>query len=273
MEENIEQKITTESIVAVISKSTRSDLGNNKQNKKAVSKAIEEAVEQDQLRLWRYVCIPRITIENNEWNLQFGDPRYDTLTQALSFDKDLISKLRAEGIEPTITFVLNDWEIIYLRNKQQFEALGSATQQRLVQELKQVQERISAWITTEAATSLGSAQFDIQYFTDIIDPIVFEELMLAMVIEESEETMGILRSELDFIRKAGDVLTEEQALRMAMRRVAQYAVEGSVLQDWFGLGSLFLCSEYPIASVWKKINLLTTVPTIFYVNDRDVRNI
>ena len=247
-----------------------------------------EAALTGKVNLWRFVCMPELSMETNKngdferWNYRLGRFRYDTLTPPLRFDKKLITDLRLLGLKPSLTFVLDDWEAPYVRtidaSKQgysSFKALSENEQLRALDGLFGMRKATLAWIedkTVELGLTTDIIKPNILFLSELIDYKEFTELLEALELELDENYLNILNLEMAFVRKSTPGVTDQECRIKAIRRVTQYAVEGAVLAPSMQK-SIYLSSEFPVNLVWKKLTLLQNLPTLFYVQDIDVKNI
>lgn len=260
----------------------------NYENNRMLAEISFEAALTGEVNLWRFVCMPELSMETDErgnferWSYRLGKFRYDTLTPPLRFDRQLISGLRLLGLESSLTFVLDDWEAPYLRttdpSKQgysSFKSLSQSEQVRALEGLSDVRRAMVSWIeykTTELGLTPDIVKPDTLFLSEIIDYRNFTDMLSALELELDENYINILNLEMNFVRDSTPGVSDQECRIKAIRRVTQYAVEGAVLGPIMK-NRIFLSSEFPVNLVWKKLTLLQNLPTLFYVQDSDVKNI
>ena len=251
---------------------------NNQLNNQLLKSVATATVQTGKLSLWRFICMPEISLEtqNNQfkkWQYTFGSRRYDTLTPALPRDQQLIDGLKDRGINSELYFVIDDWEAPYLRTAKEFYSLPKDEKRKALEGLEPVRQQTSQWIyNTTNNTNLEPK--DILYFSSRIEFPEFVDLMDAIPLELEPKYSGIYQEEQRFVQKSSPELSLLEKDLKAARRIAQYAVEGSIIIESGLTNGLYLNSEYPVQQVWKKLTLLSPdIPTLFYVKDEEVKNI
>ncbi len=239
--------------------------------------AIQAAISR-RMDFWRFVCMPEISMVKDgskfvDWNCEIGSPRYDTLTSALDRDSEILAGLQQLGIKPQLYFVLDDWEVPWLRSEQDFRALSRSEQQKALEALSGIRQQTTNWINENAGKN-SVANSGIIYFSSLIGYQRFVDLMDAPRLESESTYQGVFSEEKRFvIESARRVLTRQEADAKTGRRIIQYATEGSILANTFLTNGIYLNAEYPVQVVWKKLTLLADLPTLFYVTDKEVKNI
>lgn len=257
----------------------------NSSNNELLALASQDAAITNKLEFYRFVCMPWVKLKTSNgmfdgWSYEVGTYGYDTLTPAMPADLTLFNAL--EGIVDTkITFILDDWEVPYLRTtdykKPGYSILSSMSQSQqllALESLEGMREDVSKWINVSVVNYLVGT--DILYFSKLIGYKSFLELLSEFEINFPENAQKLLNAEMAFVRESARrdkrTMSEFEIRIKAMRRISQYAVEGSILLETFG-NSVFLCSEYPVAQVLKKLTLISDIPALFYAKDSDVKNI
>lgn len=100
----------------------------------------------------------------------------------------------------------------------------------------------------------------------------FVELIENMSLVINPSYAGVLRGEVEFVKASTPDLSDMEAERKATLRFSQYAVEGAVVESVL-LNWIYLNSEYPVVQVWKKLTFMSSIPTLFYVDNEAVKNI
>ncbi|PIR43656.1 hypothetical protein COV24_01635 [candidate division WWE3 bacterium CG10_big_fil_rev_8_21_14_0_10_32_10] len=252
--------------------------GKNYNNNFLLALASLEAVRSGKLNLWRFVCLPELNIYISqgkfiEWSCIFDTKRYDTLSPAISYDQKIVDSIvKNTLIDPTINLVFNDWEGLFLRtisnNVNLYFSLDLLERKKAQASLKYVRSSIIKWVKSKT-----KYPYNIMFISDFIDFDSFVDAMDSLSMESFELYKGIFNEELEFVNKSEpNIGTLEKELK-AMRRIRQYAVEGSVIGSSFLGQGVFLAAEYPVQQVWNKLTLLQPLSALFYVKDKDVRNI
>ena len=256
----------------------------NASNNKLLALASQNAATTNKLEFYRFVCMPWVQLKTSNrmfdrWSYEVGSYGYDTLTPAMPADLALVNAF--DGIIDTkITFVLDDWEVPYLRTTDDknpgysvFASLSKSQKLLALESLVGMRQDVSKWINESVNYP---AKTDILYFSKLIDYESFLVLLDDFEINFPENAQKLLWAEMSFVRESArrlrKVLSEFEVRVRAMRRISQYAIEGSILLEKFG-NSVFLCSEYPVAQVLKKLTLISDIPALFYAKDSDVKNI
>lgn len=261
----------------VTAESQNPQLTNNSENNFLLAKSCVRAVDSGVLNLWRFVCLPDLTMESADgkftrWNYSFSISRYDTLTPCLDRDKQLLTRFNDFGISTRITFVVDDWEALWLRVDNQYNALSASEHQSAMTSLNSLRQDMRRWIDTNLSTrNITSAS--LAYFSSFISYFDFITLKDQLLLESDVSYSGLLADEILFVRKALPELSLPNATRKAQGRIVQYATEGAILSATSLGDGIYLNSEYPTQSVWKKLSLIAKIPTLFYVKDKDIRNV
>lgn len=263
-----------------VQESTRGNMENNS----LLATSSISAAKTGEIDFYRFVCMPYIGLVSDQgefvsWKYVIGTYSYDTLTPAMSADKKLLSKF--DGlVQPRMTFILDDWEVPFLRTNDLsdvqtsgFLGLNPAAQELALKELEKVRNDVTKWIAQKTADY--QIVPEVKFFSEIVGYKNFVDLVSAFQLEAPTDE-GIYKAEVDFVRKSIEreaVKPSELGISIrASRRIAQYAVEGAILKEQFKNG-IFLCSEYPTVPVWQKLNMISSIPSLFYVKDSEVKNI
>ena len=258
----------------------KEDQINNPKNNNLLVSSCLEAAKYGKLTAWRFVCMPKTDFNPNDldlpWKVTIGDARYDTLTPALPFDQGVVDALVKIRIGINITYVFDDWELPFLRvldlntGESPFMALSPLDRARSLVALETVKKSVKKWIVEKL--SKENIPYEIIFFSDLIPYQDFKDGVESLRFDTGSNLQGVFRAEEEFVRKADPYKSDMAVNRAVSTRIAQYAFEGIILREYFGWG-IFLASEYPINTVWQKLSLFTGIPTLFYVTDRDVKNI
>jgi hypothetical protein len=249
----------------------------NSDNNSLLATVSVNAAISKRIDFWRFVCMPEVSIDVNSnntfdtWDYTLGSERYDTLSPALQRDSEIIDGMRALGITPQLFYVLDDWEAPWLRAENIFKKLSKSEQKKALEGLSDIRAVTSEWITKQ------TKEFDpsgIIYFSSLINYRTFIDLMDMPLLESQVEYKIILEEEKNFVKKSSRRNpTDLEATAIAQKRIIQYATEGSILANTFLGNGIYLNSEYPVQVVWKKLTLFADLPTLFYVTDKEVKNV
>jgi hypothetical protein len=249
---------------------------NARNNELLAEVAVQSAVSKT-IDLWRFVCMPEISMVSDqktfiEWLCNMGTERYDTLSPALKRDAELIASCKELGITPKLYFVLDDWEVPWLRSEQQFKSLSRPEQEKALDSLSSIRAQTENWI--QETTQRCEITPGIVFFSSLINYQQFVDLMDAPLLESQAQYNGVFNEERRFvIESTRRKLTNEEANKKTSLRVIQYATEGGILASTFLGSGIYLNAEYPVQVVWKKLTLLSDLPTLFYVTDKEVKNV
>ena len=194
----------------------------------------------------------------------------------MPFDQGVVDALVKIRIGINITYVFDDWELPFLRvldlntGESPFMALSPLDRARSLVALETVKKSVKKWIVEKL--SKENIPYEIIFFSDLIPYQDFKDGVESLRFDTGSNLQGVFRAEEEFVRKADPYKSDMAVNRAVSTRIAQYAFEGIILREYFGWG-IFLASEYPINTVWQKLSLFTGIPTLFYVTDRDVKNI
>lgn len=253
---------------------------NNVLNNRLIASSCLEAARSGELTAWRFVCMPKTDFDPSDldmpWKVTIGDARYDTLMPALSFDQKIVEVLENIGVDVNITYVFDDWELPFLRvldlntGESPFLALNPEDQESCITALRQVKKVVKKWVAKTLAK--GNVPYDVIFFSDLIAYQDFKDGIESLRFDTGPNIQGVFKAEEEFVRRADPYKSSMAVNRAVATRIAQYAFEGIILREYFEKG-IFLASEYPIDTVWQKLNLFTKIPTLFYAKDEDVKNI
>ncbi len=256
---------------------------NNYSNNVLLGNVAISAAQTGNLDLWRFVCLPKLSLEVSDqreyarWKYDFSNHRYDTLKPVLPFDQRLIEGFRSFNINPSLTLVLDDLEAPYLRTTNHrksgfsgYESLKKPEQARALAGLVEMRTSIRDWIS-ESTQNLN-CEANVIFFSEMVEYSTFADLLATFELEVDERHTKILNQEMQLVREIFPQISYLECRIYAIRRIAQYAVEGAILYPRVSSG-VYLASEYPVNLVWKKLTLLADIPTLFYLQDKDVRNL
>lgn len=241
---------------------------NNWDNNDLLALSAIQAAATGKLPFWRFVCLPYVELERDasafvSWKYSIGSRRYDTLNPALRYDKKLLASCEQIGIQPTLTFVFDDWEALFLRCRGSYELLSKQDKQTALERLEEVRAATTQWIA-ESVQGRDIA-YNTLFFSQLIGYQEFCDLMDSFQLDMQAR---VINEEARFIKEASKDITETQAQREAHIRVSQYATEGALLQDQ----GIFLPAEYPITLVYTKLSLINKFASCFYVRDEQIKN-
>ena len=259
---------------------SQTQLDNQKENAEnnslLATVSVNSAISK-QIDFWRFVCLPEVSLGVNSnntfdtWNYTLGSERYDTLSPALQRDSEVIDGMRALGITPQLFYVLDDWEAPWLRSENTFKKLSKSEQKKALESLSEIRDVTSEWITKQTKQFEPSG---IIYFSSLINYQTFTDLMDVPLLESRNDYKNTMEEEKRFVKESSRrILTDSEAYAIAQKRVIQYATEGSILANTFLANGIYLNSEYPVQVVWKKLTLFANLPTLFYVTDKEVKNV
>lgn len=272
-----ELKLASSLFQRLLDECKKPEMNGNKENNLLLARASIRAIQKGTMPLWRFVCMPRIGMVAKDsmferWTCEIGDTRYDTLSPALSRDFNIIELVRRHEITPNLYYVLDDWEVPWLRTESDFNKLFKDEKEKALQNLFSIRTQTKDWITG-TTKAFNNVPNQILFFSELIDYQSFCDLMDAPRLEATEAYQGTFEQEYQFIKKADFFMNDFERRRAAMRRIIQYATEGSILANTSLGQGIYLNSEYPVQVVWKKLTLFAELPTLFYVTDKDVKNI
>lgn len=135
--------------------------------------------------------------------------------------------------------------------------------------LEEMRKSIRDWIS-EWTQNLNCEK-NVNFLSEMVDYSTFADLLAAFELEVDERHTKILKQEMQLVREIFPQISDLECRIYAIRRIAQYAVEGAILYPRFS-NDVYLASEYPVNLVLKKLTLLADFPTLFYLHDKDVRN-
>jgi hypothetical protein len=262
----------------------------NKENNLLLARNVVESVKEGKVNLWRFVCMPKTTMIKKDnkfdrWEADFSTTAYNTLSPALFYDRDLLSKVLSLGLVPKLTYVLDDWEVPYIRMTDitetgfsKFKSLSQDERDIALKSLVEINVQVRSWIDKMMlAQNIRIPDFtNVRFLSGMIDYYEFIELMDTLFLEMDIESLGIFKQELEFAEKYYPNINRQTAGIMAGRRITQYATEAVVINNDTSSefkNGIFLNSEYPTLPVWQKLNLVTRIPTLFYAEDEVIKNI
>jgi hypothetical protein len=221
---------------------------------------------------WRFVCMPQIEITVNSFSINWNNNRYDTLTPALEYDNKLIDLCREYDFSPSINLIIDDWELLFLREKDKVKTWSRKSLNRFIdKEIPRIRNQVRDWI--ENSLEWNQGVYSILFFSEFVD---YEDLLTEIKMRRVTLSVSkdLVKEETNFVLEIGDFNNRNRACEAAKTRVAQYSSEMKFLRESKQICDVvYLGSEYPTGLVYRKLSSDKDFPALFYADDKDLKNV